>query len=86
MRQGRYTIEFENKPSVVEWSAVAGQKESEGPLGNLFDMIISDATDGKDTWEQAESELQKTAIGILLDKAGVKDEDVNVIFAGDLLN
>ena len=86
MRQGRYVIEFENKPSVVEWSAVAGQKESEGPLGNLFDMIISDATDGKDTWEQAESELQKTAIGILLDKSGVKESDVDIIFAGDLLN
>ena len=86
MRQGRYVIDFENKPSVVEWSAVAGQKEGEGPLGNLFDMIINDPTDGKDTWEQAESELQKTAIGILLDKSGVKETDADVIFAGDLLN
>ncbi len=86
MRQGRYVIEFENKPSVVEWSAVASQKESDGPLGKLFDMVIDDATDGKDTWEQAESEFHKTAIGILIDKAGVKDEDIDVIFAGDLLN
>ncbi len=86
MRQGRYVIEFENKPSVIEWSAVAGKKEGEGPLGNLFDMIVDDATDGKDTWEQAESEFQKKSIGILLDKAGLKDEDVDIIYAGDLLN
>lgn len=86
MRQGKYVIEFENKPSVIEWSAVAGKKESEGPLGKMLDMVIDDATCGKDTWEQAESEFQKTSIGILLDKARVKDTQIDVIYAGDLLN
>lgn len=86
MRKGKYVFEFENRPSVIEWSAVAGKKEGEGPLGKLFDMIIDDASDGRDTWEQAESEFQKKAIGILLDKAGIKDEEADVIFAGDLLN
>lgn len=86
MKQGKYVIEFENKPSIIEWSAVAGSKESEGPLGRMFDLVVADAKDGKDTWEQAESELQKTSIGILLDKAGVKDTEIDVIYAGDLLN
>lgn len=86
MRQGKYVIEFENKPSIIEWSAVGGKKESEGPLGKMLDLVIDDAKDGKDTWEQAESELQKTSIGVLLDKAGVKDTQVDVIYAGDLLN
>ena len=86
MRQGRYVIEFENKPSVVAWSAVAGKKESEGPMGKMFDIIIEDASDGKDTWEQAESEFQKTSIGVLLDKAGLKDTEIDAIYAGDLLN
>lgn len=86
MRQGKYVIEFENKPSVIEWSAVAGKKESEGPIGSLLDLVIDDATCGKDTWEQAESEFQKTSIGILLDKARVKDTQIDVIYAGDLLN
>lgn len=86
MRVGRYVLDFENRPSVAAWSAVAGKKEGEGPLGNLFDMVIDDILDGRDTWEQAESEFQKKAIGILLDKAGVKDDEVDVIFAGDLLN
>lgn len=86
MRKGRYVLEFENKPSIAAWSAVAGKKEGEGPFGNLFDMIIDDALDGRDSWEQAESELQKKSIGILLDKAGIRDSETEVIFAGDLLN
>lgn len=86
MRQGKYVIKFENKPSVIEWAAVAGKKEGEGPLGNLFDMIIDDACNSRVTWEQKESELQKTSIGILLDKANVKDTEIDAIYAGDLLN
>ena len=27
MRKGKYVLEFENRPSVIEWSAVAGKKE-----------------------------------------------------------
>ncbi len=86
MREGKYVLVFENKPYITEWASVVGPKEGEGPLGAGFDMIIDDATAGKDTWEQAESDLQKTSIGILLDKAGIKDSEVDAVYAGDLLN
>lgn len=86
MRQGNNVIVFENKPIISAWSSVAGKKEGEGPLADFFDMVIDDTIQVKDTWEQAESNLQKTAIGILLDKAGLKDTDADVIYAGDLLN
>lgn len=86
MRQGKNVIVFENEPSVIAWASVAGKKEGEGPLGAGFDMIIDDATAGKDTWEKAESDLQKTSIAILLDKAGISDTQVDVVYAGDLLN
>ena len=86
MRQGKNVIVFENKPSVIAWASVVGKKEGEGPLGSGFDMIIDDATAGKDTWEQAESDLQKTSIAILLDKAGVSDTQIDAVYAGDLLN
>jgi stage V sporulation protein AD len=86
MRNGKYVIEFENRPSIIGWSSVVGQKESEGPLGNDFDMVLEDAKVGKNTWEEAESKLHKTSIGILLDKTGLKDSDIDCIFAGDLLN
>ncbi len=86
MREGRNVLLFENKPSIVAWSSVVGKKEGSGPLGDGFDMVIDDATLGKDTWEQAESNLQKTSIGILLDKAGLTDTQIDAIYAGDLLN
>ena len=62
------------------------KKESEGPLGKGFDKIIYDSYNGKNTYEQAESTLQFTAVETAMQKAGVKAEDIDYIFAGDLLN
>lgn len=86
MRIGKYVIEFDNKPSVVGWSSIVSKKEGDGPLGKGFDMVIEDPMFGQDSWERAECEFHETSIGILLDKTGVKDSDVNIVYAGDLLN
>lgn len=86
MKKGRYVYQFEKRPSVIGWSAVAGKKEGEGPLGKHFDMIIDDPFFGQKTWEQAESEFQKTSLGLLLDKTGVAADEVDIVYAGDLLN
>lgn len=40
---------------------------------------------GGQTWEDAESTLQKEALGTALGKAGWKAEEVRYLFAGDLL-
>lgn len=86
MRKGKYVLEFETKPSIIAWSSVVGKKENEGPLGGGFDLVIDDPMAGRDTWEEAESEFQKTSVGILLDKARLCVNDIDVIYAGDLLN
>lgn len=86
MRQGENVLIFENKPSVIAWSAVVGEKEGEGPLGSVFDMVLDESELPADSWEKAESCFHKTSIGVLLDKAGLKDSDIDVIYAGDLLN
>lgn len=86
MRRGRYVIELENTPSIIGWSAVVGKTESEGPLGKCFDMVIDDEHAGRDTWEEAESELHKTAVGLALDKTGLKAGDIDCIYSGDLIN
>lgn len=86
MKKGRYVYQFEKRPSVLGWAAVAGKKEGEGPLGKHFDMIIDDPLFGQKTWEQAESEFQKTSLGLLLDKTGVAANEVDIVYAGDLLN
>ena len=82
----RRIIEFNNKPIVDCWASVAGKKEGAGPLGKEFDIVLSDDRCGLDTWEKAESHIQKIAVGLVLDKSGHKSEDIDGIFAGDLIN
>ena len=85
-RIGGRTIGFEEMPSIIGFASVAGKLESEGPLGKGFDKIIYDSYDGKNTYEQAESQFQAEAVTLALDKANIKAEEVDYIFAGDLLN
>ncbi len=79
-------IDLKNKPSVLSFASVAGKKESKGPLFNLFDEAYDDTTMGQDSWERAESLLQKNAIKIALQKGNLSSNDIDLIFAGDLIN
>lgn len=85
-RIGGHTIGFEEMPSITGYASVVGKKESEGPLGKGFDKVIYDSYDGKDSYEQAESELQFEAVSLALQKAKTASNEVDYIFAGDLLN
>ena len=85
-RTGKRTIIFENKPRVISYGSVVGKKEHEGPLSNEFDAYTTDSFFGEKSFEKAESKLQKTAVQTALDKAGLTAEDIDNIFAGDLLN
>ncbi|HRL55809.1 MAG TPA: stage V sporulation protein AD, partial [Lachnospira sp.] len=40
---GKQSILFEENVYIEETACVAGQKESEGPLGKLFDVVVEDA-------------------------------------------
>ncbi|MCQ2432055.1 MAG: stage V sporulation protein AD [Clostridia bacterium] len=79
-------IRIPNPPHILSSAAVVGQKEAEGPLGAAFDLHSADDRFGMDTWEKAESEMQRIAFGVMLKKAGLREENVDAIFAGDLLN
>lgn len=85
-RIGRYTVEFENTPSVTGYGSIAGKKENSGPLKGNFDKIFFDPRAGQDTFEQGESLYQQEAVMTALSRANKKAEDVDFIFAGDLLN
>lgn len=85
-RIGRYTIAYSNQPVVAGFGSVAGKKESEGPLKEYFHKIEYDTKLGCDTWEQAESMLQKEAIQIAMEKAQISGELIQLAFGGDLLN
>lgn len=86
MKLNRGLFEFEKPPRVLSFAAIGGKKESEGPLGQCFDLTHADNTLGEDSWEKAESKLQLEAVTTALQKAGLKCSDIDVLFSGDLLN
>ncbi|MBR2048042.1 MAG: hypothetical protein IJ960_05535 [Oscillospiraceae bacterium] len=71
---------------ISHWASVAGKKEREGPLGHLFDIASPDTKFGEKTWEQAEKKMQQLALSRLLQKAELIEEDIGLVFSGDLLN
>ena len=72
--------------SFISFGNAVGKKEYEGPLGERFDMHCPDDRYGKDTWESAESEMQRLAFNSALAKKDRRFEDIGALFAGDLLN
>lgn len=83
---GTGTYLLEHTPSAAAYAAIVGQMEGEGPLGACFDYVEQDSYFGKDSWEQAESELQRRTVEAALKKGGLTPKDADLILAGDLIN
>ena len=71
---------------VVSWGTAVGGAEHSGPFGEEFDIWDSEDRFGQDTWEKAESEMQKIALSMAVKKSGRDASELGAIFAGDLLN
>lgn len=80
------TIKMDCPPSIKGFSSTVGSKEGEGPMRECFDVIEQDSYFGQDTWEKAESEMQKQTVTRAIDNAGLKPQDIDFMFAGDLIN
>ena len=85
MTCGISSISFRNPVFIQSSASIVGQKEGEGPLGSYFDSICDDPMFGTDTWEAAESTLQKQAALLAIKKSGLTTSDIQLLFAGDLL-
>ena len=85
MTCGTSSISFQNPVFVQSCASVVSRKEGEGPLGAYFDTICEDPMFGTDTWEAAESTLQKQAALLAIKKNGLTCSDIQLLFAGDLL-
>ncbi len=85
MIQGKQSIAFKKPPYILSSASIVGEKEGEGPLGKYFDKVETDPMVGKNNWEEAESELQKQAAKMALQKANLSQEDIRYLFSGDLL-
>lgn len=82
---GKQSLQFEKAPYIISSANIVGKKEGEGPLGDCFDVVGEDDKFGQNTWEEAESTLQKEAFTMAIGKAKLKPEDIRYLFSGDLL-
>jgi len=85
-KRGKQSFILPQMPVITTWASVAGKKESEGPLAHCFDVTSQDTYFGQKTWELAEQQMQKTALETLLQKAGLRKDQLGLVFSGDLLN
>ena len=83
---GKQTWQFNSRPVLLAAAAVVGPKEGQGPLGQDFDAVIDDAYFGQDSWEKAERRFLEEAAQVAMTKANVTGDQLDVMFAGDLLN
>lgn len=79
-------LKLENAPAIISTAAVVGKHEAEGPLGELFDFHDRDDRFGQTTWEKSEAEMQHMALNLAMAKNKIGISDIDVIFAGDLIN
>jgi len=82
---GKQSIKIPVPVYILASASIVGTKEAQGPLGELFDVLGSDDLFGCNTWEEAESTLQKEAVTLAVGKAKLNYEDIRYLFAGDLL-
>lgn len=82
---GQQSIQFQTPVSILSGASVVGKKEGEGPLGDIFDMVGDDPMFGTNSWEEAESTLQKETAALAIAKAGLEKWQIRMIYAGDLL-
>ena len=76
---GKASMKPENPIYILNSASIVGTKEGEGPLKDLFDMVGDDDMFGCNTWEEAESSLQKDAVYLAMGKAGVRPENIDYI-------
>lgn len=83
---GQRTLRFTNPISISSFATIAGRKEQQGPLGELFDHIFTTNLHDEDSWEKAEQKLQQYAIEIALEKGNLTSQQLDYFIGGDLLN
>lgn len=84
---GTSSIAYGSPVLIMGSGSVVGQMEDEGPLAGCFDKVSDDKNDmfGEDSWEKAESALQKEAVALTLSKTCAAAGDIRFLYAGDLL-
>ena len=82
---GMSSFIFENV-YLNETATIVGPKEYLGPLRYYFDKYYNNLDCNEDSWEKAEMRLQTDAIKLVMEKQSLNDNDISLIFSGDLNN
>lgn len=69
-----------------ETSTICGPYEKKGPLRKYFDKSYDDLYFGEKSFEKAEIKLVKESLKLLLKKAYVTKNEIDLVIGGDLLN
>ena len=57
--KGAQSIAYDRAPYLISSASVVGKKEGEGPIGEMFDLVGESDLFGENTWEEAESTMQR---------------------------
>lgn len=86
MDKNKSTWLFKKKPKIISTGVVGGPFERNGPLVNDFDRLYEDLWLNEDSYEKAHRKLFEHACEVALEKAALTKEDIQFLFAGDLVN
>ncbi|WP_100407136.1 stage V sporulation protein AD [Bacillus solitudinis] len=86
MLQGHQSWTFEKKPVIVSTGTVGGPFEAKGMLADDFDLFHKDLWLEQDSFEKAQRVLLEESITRAIEKAELQNEDIQFMFAGDLIN
>ena len=67
-------------------TSIVGEKEYKGPLWKYFDAYEKDEYFGCGSFEEAECEMVRRNINLLIGKSSKRIEDIDLIIGGDLIN
>ena len=85
MKVGKCSFTFDNV--YIEETAVAiGSLEAEGKMKSYADIIYKDQYFNEKSYEAAERKMQKDTIEKLKNKKYLIDQNIDVVFGGDLIN
>ncbi|WHZ04557.1 stage V sporulation protein AD [Neobacillus sp. YX16] len=86
MLKGHQSWVFNNRPMISATGVSGGPFEANGNLANDFDILHEDLWMGMDSYEKAQRVLLEEAVRTTLAKAKIEKEQVEFLFAGDLIN
>jgi len=83
---GKQTFVFQNEPKIFSSYSIVSQKEKDGPFSEYFYDVLSDTKFDEKTFEKAESKMFVYTLHNAIKKAGIKPNEIDILFSGDLLD